>query len=86
LSVRIPVVLPIIGVARGAQDAMPPAIFLAYIVISCFERRHPKQNTVTRLKSNILALQRIWAGFATAANAEIKYGYLVLPMQKLKHN
>jgi len=73
----MPVVLPIIGVARGAQDTMPPAIFLAYIVILCFERWHPKQNIVTRLKSN---------KSNTAANAEIKYRYLVLPMQKLKRN
>jgi len=32
---------------------MPPQ-FLAYLVILCFERRYPKQNTVTRLKSKIL--------------------------------
>jgi len=44
-----------IGVARGGQGAMPPVQFLEYLVISCFERRYPKQNTVDRLKSNILA-------------------------------
>ena len=32
-----------------------PLQFLEYLVISCFERRYPKQNTVDRLKSNILA-------------------------------
>jgi len=63
-------VLPVIGVAKGAQGAMPPE-FLACIVISCFGRRHPKQNTVTRLKSNILAPQIFRAGLATVAIAEI---------------
>jgi len=27
--------------------------FLAYLVILCFERRYPRQNIVTRLKSNV---------------------------------
>ena len=31
-----------------------PSTFLEYLVILCFERRHPKQNTVVRLKSNVL--------------------------------
>jgi len=29
--------------------------FSAYLVISCFEKLRPKQNSVGRLKSNILA-------------------------------
>jgi len=33
-----------------------------------------------------LAKKKFGAGYATAANAEIKYRYLALPMQKLKHN
>jgi len=63
--------LPAIGEARGgAQGAMAPK-FLACIVILCFERRYPKQNTVARLKSNILspkkclAPPKIWAGYDT---------------------
>jgi len=46
-----------IGVVREAQGAMPPK-FVTYMVSLCFERRHPKQNTVTRLKSNILVPQK----------------------------
>jgi len=29
-----------------------------------FERRYLKENTVARLKSNILAPQKFWAGYA----------------------
>ena len=51
-----------IGVAKGA---MPPKI-LENMVILCFERRFSKQNSVIRLKSNILPpLQNFWAGYAT---------------------
>jgi len=35
---------------------MPPPRFLENIVILCFKRRFSKQNSVIRLKSNILAL------------------------------
>jgi len=52
-----------IGVARGAHGAYPTT-FLAYIVILCFGRRYPKQNSVIRLKSNILAPATFWAGCA----------------------
>ena len=31
--------------------------FLEYIVVLCFERRYPKQNSFFRLKSNILVPQ-----------------------------
>jgi len=37
---------------RGVHS---PKIFLAYLVVLCFERRCPKQNTVARLKSKYLA-------------------------------
>jgi len=40
-----------IGAARGP---CPPK-FLEYLVILCLERQYPKQNTVARLKSNILS-------------------------------
>jgi len=43
---------------------MPTPKFLENIVILCFERRFPKQNSVISLKSNILAPQIF--GLATA--------------------
>jgi len=43
-----------------------PPKFLEYLVILCFQRRYPKQNTVTCLKSNNLAPSNFWAGYATA--------------------
>ena len=43
-----------IGVARGAKGAMTSKRFLENIVILCFERRFIGQNSVIRLKSNIL--------------------------------
>jgi len=44
-----------IGVARGGKRAMLPQKYIENIVISCIERRLSKQNSVIRLKSNILA-------------------------------
>jgi len=44
----------LIGVARGAKGAMALPKFLKNIVILCFENRFSKQNSVNRLKSNIL--------------------------------
>jgi len=38
--------------SQGGHGAIPPQ-FLKYLVILCFERRCPKQNTVASLKSNI---------------------------------
>jgi len=43
---------------------MPPR-FLENMVILCFERRFSQQNSVIRLKSNILAPTNFWAGYAT---------------------
>ena len=60
-----------IGVARGAKEAMIPPKVLENIVILCFERRFSKQNSVIRLKSNILgprkflSLPNFWADYAT---------------------
>jgi len=74
---------PSIGVDRGAKKAMPPQN-LENIVILCFERRFSKQNSVIRLKSNILAPtnffapknflapQSFWVGYATASNRDKK--------------
>ena len=45
----------IMGVARGGQRSRAPARFLEKTVIFCFERRFSTQNSVIRLKSNILA-------------------------------
>ena len=39
----------------GAKGAMAPPTFLENTVILCFERHFSKQNSVIRLKSNILA-------------------------------
>jgi len=62
----------IIGVARGIKGAMAPPKYLENIVILCFERRFSKQNSVIRLKSNILvppnSPPNFWAGYATVGN------------------
>ena len=54
--------MAIIGVARGA---MGPLKSFENIVILCFERRFSKQNSVIRLKSNILPPPNIWSGYGT---------------------
>jgi len=36
----------------------------------CFESRFSEQNSVIRLKSNILALPNFWAGYATVSNVD----------------
>jgi len=60
-----------IGVARGGQRGHAPAKLLENIVILCFERHFSKQNSVIRLKLNILAppkflpLPNFWAGYDT---------------------
>jgi len=40
--------------------------FLEYLVSLCFKSQYLKQNTVARLKSNILTHPKLWAGHATA--------------------
>jgi len=50
----------------GAKEAMAPPKCLENIVILCFVRRFSKQNSVIRLKSNILPPPNFWAGDATA--------------------
>ena len=40
--------------------------FLEYPVILCFKREYLHQNTVARLKSNIMTHPNFWAGLATA--------------------
>ena len=46
-----------IGVARGHALSK----FLEYLVILHVKRQYLKQNTVTRLKSNILTHPKFWA-------------------------
>jgi len=40
---------------QGCPKKLYPLKFLAYLVVLCFERRCPKQNTVAHLKSKYLA-------------------------------
>ena len=62
---------------RGAKGAMPPRC-LENIVILCFERRFSKQNSVIRLKSNILPPPKFWAGYVTATSCYLgsRFSYL----------
>jgi len=60
--------------SQGGQKRPCPPKFLENIVIFCFERRCSRQNSVIRLKSNILAPSKFfrpppnfWAGYATVA-------------------
>ena len=50
---------------RGQRGTAPPK-FLENTVLLCIERRFSNQNSVIRLKSNILPPQHFWAGYATA--------------------
>jgi len=50
--------------------------FLAFTVILCFEKRHPKQSSFIRQKSNILPPQKIF-GLVTPLPPEMAQG----PMQ-----
>jgi len=57
----------------NARGYAPPK-FLAYTVILWLEKRCPKQNTFTRLKSNILAPpKKFWAGYATDVVIRINF-------------
>jgi len=55
-----------IGVAREGLRGHGLPKYLACPVILCFEKRCPKQNTVSRLKSNAWSPLTFWAGYATA--------------------
>jgi len=62
--------IPPVGAARGARGPRYPK-FLEHIVILYFEKQYPKENSVIRLKSNILlspqffdTLAKFWAGDA----------------------
>jgi len=58
----------LIGVARGANGAMPPKKIVENIVILCFEGSFSQKNSVICLKSNILAPPNFFAGYATACS------------------
>ena len=63
-----------IGVAMGVKGAMPPKCLERMVILS-FERHFSKQNSVIRLKSNILsppffAPPKSWTGYATAVYAK----------------
>jgi len=53
------------GGGGGAKGPCPPQKILENIVTLCFERHLSKQNSAIRLKSNILAPKKFWAGYAT---------------------
>jgi len=56
--------------SQGGPNGAPlPPNFLENTGILSFERRFSKQNSVIRLKSNILAPQNFWSGYATARNS-----------------
>jgi len=48
----------------GWQGAIAPPKFLDLFIL-CFKRQYLKQNTVARLKPNILTRPKFWAGHAT---------------------
>jgi len=50
--------------------------FLEYLVSLCFKRQYPKQNTVARLKSNILTYPKFWAGHTTAHVCVYNYCFI----------
>jgi len=74
LNLLSKLVMPV-GVDRGAKGPSPPK-FLEHIVILYFERRFSKQNSVIRLKSDILAPPNSppnsWAGYAAVFNGRYK--------------
>ena len=68
----------LIGVASGRPKGPCPPKFLENIVILCFERRFSKQNSIIRLKWNILVPPNFWTGYATGnASTSLKNPLLV---------
>jgi len=56
-----------IGVARGGHTPQ----FLEYLVILCFERWYPKENTVASIKSKLLTPSKFWADYATGLKVRV---------------
>ena len=82
----MPVVLPIIGVG-GPRMLCSRDIFSTYCHFVVWKvASQTKYCYSPKIKLTFWPSKKLWAGYATAANAETKYRYLVLPMQKLKHN
>jgi len=68
------------GVAMGSLKAHAPPKCLELIVILCFERRYPKQNSIIRLKSNILAPKFLgWLRYWHCARWILPNKYEILP-------
>jgi len=65
--------------SQGGPTGPCPPEDLEHIVILCFERRYPKQNTVIRPKSNILPPKKFWAGYATDVLLH-KVAYIFYPL------
>jgi len=70
-----------IDVARRAKEECPPKL-VAYLVILCFERRCPKQNTVARLKSIDFPPKKFWTGHATVRGITLSAGILARNVEK----
>jgi len=75
--------------SQGGQRDHGPSKYLENIVIVCLEKRFSKQNSLFRLKSNVLsppkfsALPNSWAGYATAHAFFLRGPVLVLLIIKL---
>ena len=50
---------------QGEAGGNTPQKCLAYLVILCLEMRRHRQNTVARLKLNILTPLKFWVGYAS---------------------
>jgi len=58
---------PIIGIARGAKEAMPTPIACRFV----FWERFPKQNIVASLNSKYLPPKKFRSGYITVLNREV---------------
>jgi len=57
--------------SQGGLRGHGPHTFLEHTLILCLETRHPKQNSVIRLKSNTFRKKKIWAGYASATSSAV---------------
>jgi len=73
--------------SQGGQGTIAPK-FLAYLVILCFEKRHPNKNTAARLKSNILAPHKIldWLRLRCGMHLFGKSRRYILKMELFVHS
>ena len=68
---------------QGGQRGHGPPKFLENIVIVCFESRFSKQNSVIRLKSNILATPKFLGWLRHRGAAWCETNVVIGSMQKL---